>query len=170
MAFGKMPVSVAKLVDHYALRAQNLCAQVWRLYVRRGVLGALFFGGEQQESCAPGTESAPLIAGLGLKPPVPSGDGPAHPGGAGVIPRLRQQLADIRGETPQRTACILLNFPAGVRSRPCHFGGAGNLCFQRLHRLKGCSAGAGIHEAAWGRIDSAIRVTSPQIHERISRP
>lgn len=175
-AFGKMPVSVAKLgVDLLTLSGHKIYAPkgAGALYVRRGVrLAPLIFGGEQQGKLRPGTESAPLIAGLGLASRLCREEMAPHTQAVQTLyDACREQLGGIPGvvfNSPvEQSLHYVLNFSLrGVRSETMlHFLEArgiyvssGSACAkgQKSRVL----ASMGLPEA---RIDSAIRVSfSPQ--------
>lgn len=175
-AFGKMPVSVAKLgVDLLTLSGHKIYAPkgVGALYVRRGVrLAPLFFGGEQQGKLRPGTESAPLIAGLGLASRLCRQEMARHTQAVQALySACVEQLADIPGvvfNSPVEDSLhYVLNFSLpGVRSETMlHF-----LEAREIYVSSGSACAKGQKSRVLesmklpqGRIDSAIRVSfSPQ--------
>lgn len=68
-AFGKLPLKVARMgIDLMSISGHKICAPKGSgaLYIRRGVrILPLIYGGGQEKGLRSGTESVPMIAGLG---------------------------------------------------------------------------------------------------------
>ncbi len=119
-AFGKLALHPKKAdVDLMSMSGHKIHGPkgVGALYVRRGVhIEPLTFGGGQEKDIRPGTESVPLIAGLGAAVAVLPDPSEELPKMRELNGFLRGGLAEIGGvavNSPEDGLPYILNFSAG---------------------------------------------------------
>lgn len=121
-AFGKLPFKNTRLkADMISVTAHKIYGPkgVGALYIKKGVrITPRQFGGEQQSKIRPGTESAPLIAGLGQA--VKEIDYTKNDSVKEINAYLRERLKELDGvaiNSPDNALEYILNFSVlGIRS------------------------------------------------------
>lgn len=170
-AFGKHPVSVAKLdVDLLSFSGHKIHAPkgVGGLYIKKGVrILPRSFGGSQEGGIRTGTESVPLICALGLA---------AERASQNIKNNLMfvSQLHDIIFKNVVKLQGVCINSPQDATPYIMNLSPIGYRSEVMLHYLEdkgvylssgsACSKGAKSHVLAAmgygpGRIDSALRVS-----------
>lgn len=128
-AFGKLPFKNTKLkADMISVTAHKIYGPkgVGALYIKKGVrITPRQFGGEQQSKIRPGTESAPLIAGLGQA--VKEIDYTKNQSVKEINAYLRERLKELDG--------VAINSPANALEYILNFSVVGIISETMLHFL-----------------------------------